>query len=265
MSPKDATCPDGISSYWKLDELTPADPGGTYADFISDNDGTGSANPGATTDGIINGAQQFDGASGIDVDASSSFSWFENESFSIEFWVKRNGGIGADVSSEVAVGRDDGSPNTSLHWWVGIRGDDNNTAIFVLGDNDGGNILSVPGEKVITDNTWHHVVAVRDGENGQNLLYVDGALDGSNLSAIYDSGFDSSTAELNIGYLNLDPFFRLNGSLDEVALYNKALTADEIAEHYNSGNDDGEGIADSPPHRWQQPMLLQPIHKKPPW
>ena len=68
-----AACPDGISSYWKLDEVTP----GTYVDFIKDNNGTGNANPTADADGTVNGAQAFDvaAATGIDVEPDSSFNW----------------------------------------------------------------------------------------------------------------------------------------------------------------------------------------------
>ena len=44
-----------------------------------------------------------------------------NESFSIEFWVKRDGGIAAGDPTEVAIGRDDAVPANSLQWWVGIR------------------------------------------------------------------------------------------------------------------------------------------------
>jgi hypothetical protein len=49
-----AACPDGITSYWKLDEATPLAPGGTYTDFVNDNDGKGAANPDAVA-GRVNG------------------------------------------------------------------------------------------------------------------------------------------------------------------------------------------------------------------
>ena len=83
-----AACPDDITGYWKLDETT----AGTYADFINGKDGTGNVDPTPAT-GMVNGAQQFDGATstGIDVPADRSFNWHGNDSFSIEFWVKTDG------------------------------------------------------------------------------------------------------------------------------------------------------------------------------
>ena len=227
-----AAWPDRITSYWKLDEATPLAPGGTYTDFVNDNDGKGAANPDAVA-GRVNGAQQFDNLDGIDVQPDRSFDWYNDESFSIEFWIKRNGAVGGP---QVAIGRDDGDPNNRLHWWVGI--DNTNTANFTLGDNNGG-FISVSGDTDLTDNVWHHVVAVRDADAGQNRLYVDGALDVPAVNAAYDASFGSLTAVLNIG--NLGGAFYFEDLLDEIALYDRALTEAEILEHYNDGLA-GQGI-----------------------
>jgi hypothetical protein len=162
-----------------------------------------------------------------------SFDWYNNESFSIEFWIRRNGAVGGN---QVAIGRDDGNPATSLHWWVGILDGVIDTASFTLGDNNGGSITTVTGNTDLTDDVWHHVVAVRDadaGAAGQNLLYVDGVLDIPAVDAAYDAGFGSISAVLNIGYLAGG--FRFGGLLDEVALYDRALTAAEIQDHYDDG------------------------------
>ena len=227
-----AYCPDGISAYWKLDDTA----GPTYADFISDNVGTGNADPAATTDGVVNGAQEFGDANltGIDVEPDNSFNWLQSESFSIEFWIKRNGAL-PDADPEVAIGRDDGNFATKLQWWVGIDSATGAAKLYLQDNNGSAEGQTLTGTKDITDNEWHHVVAIRDGVNNQNLLYVDGTPEDSADSVTYDSGFDSSTAKLNIGYLNSGPLYRLNGFLDEVALYNTALTQQQITDHYASG------------------------------
>jgi hypothetical protein len=223
VPPSDAPFPDDTVSLWKLDEANGPD----YIDAFDDNDGTGAADPTAAA-GIVNGAQEFDGLDdGIDVQPDRSFDWYNDESFSIEFWIKRNGPVGGN---QVAIGRDDGDSNTRLHWWVGIVGA---TASFTLGDNNGGSITTVTGDDIITDNEWHHVVAVRDADAGQNRLYVDGALDVPAVNAAYDASFGSLTAVLNIG--NLGGAFYFQDLLDEVALYDRALTAAEIQDHYDDG------------------------------
>jgi hypothetical protein len=220
-----AACPDAISSYWKLDEAD----GPTYADFIKDNDGTGTVNPTAAA-GIVNGAQQFDGATtGIDVAADRSFDWNVGESFSIEYWIKRDVAPGA---IEVAVGRDDAT--SSLQWWTGLSNDGKASFILRGKDDSGaaGDMLGVG--PVISDGDWHHVVAVRDGVNGKNLLYVDGVGVG-NRDVTYTDGFDSTSSALNIGWLNLQFGFHFGGTLDEVALYDRALPQTEIQEHHTAG------------------------------
>lgn len=230
-----ADCPAGMVSYWNLDETS----GDKYADVFDGNDGTGNNNPTATA-GRVNGGQQFAAGTGIDVPPDNAFNWAEDDSFSIEFWIKRNGAPGA---AQVAIGRDAGNPGTSLHWWVGIDAGDN-VITFSLGDNDGGSITDVVGATSITNDAWHHVVAVRNsslGADGQNLLYIDGNLDTAAVDADYDAGFDSATAELNIGRLDLAPGYQFVGGLDEVALYNRALPQSEIQTHYSNGLS-GRGI-----------------------
>ena len=223
-----ATCPDGISTYWKLDETV----GSTYMDFIGDNDGTGNDDPTPQTSGIVEGAQSFDGANtGIDVLASSSFGWLSSESFSVELWVKTDGTV-APASNQVLVGRDDA--DTGMQWWVGLQEVSGN-ASFYLVDADG-NVADLLGRGVsVSDGDWHHIVAVRDGSTNDNSIYVDGAVQGSSVIQGFSAGFGSQTATLNIGYLDLAPFYRFGGLIDEVALYNRALPLNEIQDHYTAG------------------------------
>jgi hypothetical protein len=214
-------------SYWILDETS----GDTYGDFVNGNNGVSNDSPTPTTEGKVNGAQDFDGeATGIDVEPDVSFDWGKDDSFSIEYWVKDSS---SSSRSEVLVGRDD-TLTSELHWWTGIY-EETGVAAFDLTATDGvGAGMTLLGEYV-TDGKWHHVVAVRDAEEGKNLLYVDGEL-GPSVTITYNAGFDSETAKLNIGYLNRkdDPRrHRFNGTLDEVAIYNRVLSEEEILQHYN--------------------------------
>ena len=47
------------------------------------------------------------------------------------------------------------------------------------------------------------------------------------------AGFPTNKA-LNIGYVDADFYFE--GVIDEVALYNKAMTQADVTEHYNTGD-----------------------------
>ena len=94
---------------------------------------------------------------------------------------------------------------------------------------------SITGTMNVTDGKWHHVVCVRGAIAPENRLYVDGQLEGSFTdNNVYTSGFDSEVA-LNIGWLNLSPFYHFSGELDEIALYDRSLTTDEIQQHFRAG------------------------------
>jgi uncharacterized repeat protein (TIGR01451 family) len=221
-------CPGDTIAYWRLDET-----GGThYDDFYYGHDGECAGQcPTPTTSGHINGGQAFNGSNtGIDVPlvpGDHSFDWGVDDSFAIEFWMQ--GDSACSENNEVIVGRDDSS--TSLHWWAGCRV--GGQAAFYLRDT-GGTIEGVIGTSDLTDGTWHHIVAVRDASSDVIRIYIDGTEEDSE-SAIYSAGFGSTTAELNVGWLDLSHGYHFEGTIDEVALYDRALSTDEIRQHYNEG------------------------------
>jgi hypothetical protein len=79
------------------------------------------------------------------------------------------------------------------------------------------------------NNGWHHVALAYDGSHV--TFYVDGVADPS-LSANQSSLASFTNAVLNIGYSDngLDRFV---GDIDEVRIYNRALSASEISALYN--------------------------------
>src|SRR4030065_27413 len=97
------------------------------------------------------------------------------------------------------------------------------------GINDSVSLFSLTGTKVL-GNGWQDVVAVRDANASAIRLYVNGVQDAANTAAVYSSGFDSATVPLNIG--NMAGGYPFQGLVDEVALYNRALTNAEIRSHY---------------------------------
>ena len=221
-------CPQGMTSYWKLNENI----SGSYEDYYNGNDGTCiGLCPTPTAGGKVGWAQVFDGDNtGIDA-PGSDFNWGKNDSFSIEFWMKRDNPIGSGgiPDNEVIVGRDDAS--TELHWWFGIK-NATGAAHFQMGDKNK-NSIAIEGP-AIDDGQWHHLVGVRDGVNEINRLYVDGN-DVNSVSMIYGAGFDSASAALNLGWLNLSDGFNFEGTLDEVAIYDRMLPSPEVQQHYLDG------------------------------
>jgi hypothetical protein len=81
---------------------------------------------------------------------------------------------------------------------------------------------------VLPTNEWSFVVGTYDGQ--ELKIYVNGILVGKN----YRRGdIDDVMASLTIGYVN-GHFF--NGSLSEIKVYNRTLSAEEIADTYDGNN-----------------------------
>ncbi len=221
-----AQCPSDMTAFWDLNESS----GSPYVDTVNGHNATCPETcPTYTPFGRINGGQVFDGeTTGISVPSDAVFDWGAGDSFTIEFWMRKLPGT---LSGDEAVaGRTEGT--TLLNWWIGIDGD--GRAAFALTDINGGSI-TLHGERNLTDGNWHHVVAVRDGDADANLLYVDGQLEASQESAGYQSGFSSPTAPITMGYVEDGSAGRFSGLLDELAIYDRRLTEEEIAAHVLDG------------------------------
>jgi hypothetical protein len=222
-----AACPDGILSYWKLEEAA-----APYVDSINGNHGAAGTTAPAQVEGKLPSSfgQQFNGIdTEIDVPADGSYGWGKEESFTIEFWMKRD--APTPSSNEVILGIRD--PTFSPTVWVGIQAT-TGFAIFYLEDGSGFTVITT-GTSNISDGQWHYVVAVRDGTNSKNRIYVDN-VEQNNMDAVYAAGFGSTTAMLTMGYMDNSSGFYYGGTLDEVAIYDGALSATGIQEHYNNGD-----------------------------
>lgn len=87
---------------------------------------------------------------------------------------------------------------------------------------------------VITTNTWNNVIVVHTSTSVN--IYVNGILAPSTLVGSYSSLFNS-TSPLNIGiYRNLGGSYAdaFNGNMASVQIYNRALSATEALQNYNT-------------------------------
>ena len=247
-----AAFPADTSAYWALDDAQQTPPGLFGEEIIPANGicaaggcPTFTANP----TGQVNNTQTFVGADdsdGIDVAANAAFDWTGDASFSIALWFNRDFSAVQLTQNEVAIGRDDTISGGPLHWWVGISntgsGTDINVAAFVLSDDGSipgpNSAQGVVGSADIADGSWHYLVAVKDEGAGELRLYVDSVLVDTEVigQLFYTTGF-ASLEPLNIGYMDFQNTskFHFVGSIDEVALFDTALTQTEIDDYYALG------------------------------
>jgi hypothetical protein len=109
-----------------------------------------------------------------------------------------------------------------------------NLGLYVEGGSHGGVRFTdnhghdVTTSKSINDGAWHHVAATYDGLSQTATLYIDGAVAG-----VARGSFASPLASV-LRIASDDRGNRLRGLLDEVAIYNFALSAPRVVAHHDA-------------------------------
>ncbi|MHC4556201.1 MAG: LamG domain-containing protein [Planctomycetota bacterium] len=203
---------EGMVSYWRFDEGS----GTTASDSIGSNDGT---IYGATwTTGIVNSALSFDGVDDY-VDLGSVNINIPGD-FTITAWIKA---IQSRSNYRVILSK---GPKNTGHYEIYLN---ISTGELKFYSNDIGDIGS---GRIVDDNIWHHITVTYNGANMK--FYVDGNLESS------PSASGSITSENEIFYIGrqiIDLSMPFNGLIDEVAIYNRALTDEEIWQLYQNAVD----------------------------
>lgn len=93
----------------------------------------------------------------------------------------------------------------------------------------GSNVAYTADPKTLL-HTWHMIVATMDTVSGVRAIYWDGKL------VAHDSGGGepAKTTAFSIGYTTVFPGRWFSGSIDEVALWDRALSAAAVSDLYSS-------------------------------
>ncbi|MFH1656898.1 MAG: LamG domain-containing protein, partial [bacterium] len=174
-------------------------------------------------------ALQFDGVNDyVDCGNDSNLN-FGTDSFTIEFWIKTE-----ELTPWVIILNKGG---LSSEDWYSIYADESNRLIFHI--KDGYNDSIIFSTTPINDTQWHHIVALRTPDNVS--IYTDKISEGTQ-DAVFVGGNIDNIDNLVIGGLpEWATYF--NGSIDDVRIYNRALSPAEVTEHYNGIFSDETGLA----------------------
>jgi concanavalin A-like lectin/glucanase superfamily protein/exosortase sorting signal-containing protein len=199
----------GLVSHWAAE--------GNATDSVGTNHGTyhGNATYAAGIDG-----QGFDlggGGDWIEVPDDSSLSFPAGQSFSISCWFKGSSAYGGFVGKTYIA--------SEIQPFYMLYGTPTQVSFF-LRDSAGSYNSS---QANVTDGTWHYLVGVADSSTDELALWVDGVnVDDLPYS---DGGFGTGGGVLHMGnHANRDTI----GVIDQVAVYDHALTQAEIEGMYVS-------------------------------
>ena len=201
------------------------------------NDESGNGNNGVvngatlTSDrfGNANGSYYFNGANSnfIEIPSSPSLNT-TNASFTWSFWIKYNS-ISSDgwYSNPGIISKTQNG--TTCNGATLIEGGGRIGAQNLM--NCGTNLINngVGTIQITADNIWHHVVmTLRNGDSTKT--YIDGVFQQSNYVDITFSVY--SNTPVRIGRPT-DPYWKsFTGNIDDIAIYNRALSQAEIIQLY---------------------------------
>lgn len=142
--------------------------------------------------------------------------------FSLSLWVNPDTISGLKVLAGKTSGQTAG---TSLGWWLAQTAANK----FAFTVSKSGDSSTATSTTTLSAGNWYHIVCVRS--SGAPKIYVDGTLEdtGTTPSVISIDGTDT----LYFGSENSNSHF--DGELFGAALYNDALSADEVTYLYNFG------------------------------
>ncbi len=216
--------------YWRLAEI-----GGNTATDISGNhldghyeDGIAHYLPGPTGKGMSDDGQSSRSAhlagGRVQTDVPDV-----GDSYSIEFWFWNGMPNDARAVTGYLFSRSPNSDDKASGDHLGIRGGKTGAGqLFFSNGNIRNEVLE--GESTIAPKTWNHVVVVRDGDRVR--VYVNGHAE-PGIIDVSPADPHAAGSKWFFGGRK-DGSSGLEGKLSDVAIYNRALTADEVAKHYQA-------------------------------
>lgn len=177
-------------------------------------------------------SMSFDGAGNQDINIPESASINSiNDKLTIMAWVKTLGDLNGE--NPRIIDRSEGNGGGTDRWF--LTHTSSNILQFGVGQ---GATQTVTGSSPLTIGEWIAVAAVYDA--GGVTLYENGTPDGSGNISISDLSHVENVA-MSIGSVNGDNSF-WNGSLDDIHIWNTALTQSEIQQYMScppTGNETG--------------------------
>lgn len=219
---------NGLVGHWRLDESTSTV---AYDSSGSNNGGTLTNSPTrATSTCKISYCLTFDGVNDYLNILDNSVLDFSTNPFSVSLWIYVNNSLAS--STEYGLINKNVTYQASAGWGLeisswGVGGGKFNVTNYITTQTTWGNTNVSKGSLDV--NTWYHVVGVRNSTT--TYIYVDGVL-GSSKSHADGAGNVDNAQPIVIGDNSWGPNFP--GKIDDVRVYNRALSADEIKRLYQS-------------------------------
>ena len=226
---------DNATSYWRMNDST----GSTLVNFVGPDDLTKGSGVTRAAAGAIgsdsDGAATFNGTS--TGTAGGTISQTAPTTFSAEAWIKTTTTRGGKILG-FGASKTGASGTYDRHVYML---NDGRLTFGVISSS----VKTITSPAAYNDGQWHHIVGELSSQG--TMLYVDGVLisnDATTTTAGTYAGFWRVGGDNLAGWTSrpLSDYFA--GTVDEVAIYPKALTSSQIRAHYTLS---GRALTVTPP------------------
>ncbi|MFP4645496.1 MAG: S8 family serine peptidase [Candidatus Woesearchaeota archaeon] len=185
--------------------------------------GSLAAIPGWKEDCVLGGCYELDGSDDyIDYGDETDF---ENDTMTISLWTKLH-----EIGSRQALISKHSSAAGDREWELSV----NASGVVEWNIWDGtGNEHGIVSDNALTAGTWYHIVAVKT--NSSLHLYINNA-EQADVKTVPET-IQKSQARVHVGAVEENtsrPDHFLNGTIDELSLFSRALSSDQIATIYDN-------------------------------
>jgi prepilin-type N-terminal cleavage/methylation domain-containing protein len=220
----------GLVGYWPFEEGS----GSSTADASGNGDtGTWTGTPVGTNNTYYTGgkvgnyAGDFDGGTDYVNITSNPSDYTPSGPFTITMWMKQTL---ATTSSIAYMGVYSGGGCSGGGCGYVVAPSAHKASLQILSGANGNSLVIAGPTTIVDDGSWHFLVGVFNGS--QIIVYTDGV---SGTASSWAYSVASNNGALEIGTRPLLPV-RFGGYIDDVRIYNRALSASEIQALYNAEN-----------------------------
>jgi hypothetical protein len=146
---------------------------------------------------------------------------FGTSNFTISVWTKRNTVAGWEIFAQRL-----NNGNWDSMWWELTFGG------FSVSESMSNHSFINGGVDTLRNNVWYNFIGVR--ESNTIKLYVNGELYGSNTTALIQNVINTSNTLIGCTIWGV-PVQLFDGKIDDIRLYNRALSAAEIQSLFHEG------------------------------
>ena len=181
-----------------------------------------------TTNG---GALSFDGVDDYVLQSTFGMTSLNPQQITLEAWVKHNNFTGSQAyvnnwhnfsvdQRGVLLRTFNGSAYPSFWWcWGTINGSNSYNAVYA-------------SSSTMLANTWYHIVGTYE-KNVSAKIYINGTLANSTTGGVDKDIVYDTVNKFTVGQSNINGS-NMNGLISQARVYNRTLTADEIAQNFEA-------------------------------